>query len=384
MEKLARIRSRNTAAVSAVLAAGLLTSAMSPSAAVAEPTGTRDAGNSAVKAKVIGPTLNIGDPAPVLKPAKWLKGAPISAFEKGRVYVVEFWATWCGPCKANIPHLTAMAKKYRGKAEIIGVDIWESSDPTIKTLPRVEKFVKSQGAQMDYHVAADTTNNRIADAWMKAAGLSGIPSAFIVGKDGRIAWIGNPATGMDAVLAQVVNGNFDVAAARSRRDKQNGPEQEIENAFAAKDYAGALKLIDARVAGNPALENRYTYNRLVALAHLDLPEFKTRARKILAEASGDISIYQMLTSIFASGKDLTPEGYRFGRTLVDEALVKKDREYLFLAMGAAIDSSLGDKVGAVKSQTAAVKAASTDAHCPPEFLEFLKKTLDKLKAEAGS
>ena len=112
--------------------------------------------------------LNIGDPAPVLQPAKWLKGMPIPRFEQGHVYVVEFWATWCGPCKANIPHLTALAKQYRGKVEVIGMDVWESPDPSIKTLPKVTAFVKSEGTHMDYHVAADATNNRVADAWLKA------------------------------------------------------------------------------------------------------------------------------------------------------------------------------------------------------------------------
>jgi hypothetical protein len=219
---------------------------------------------------------------------------------------------------------------------------------------------------------------------MKAAGLSGIPAAFIVGKDGRIAWIGNPATGMDKALAEIVDDKFDVAASRAQREKQNGPTQAIDNAFAAKDYALALKLVNAMIAKNPAVENGFAFYRLMALAHVDLPEFKTRARKALTDSSGEISVYQMLCSILASDKGLSPEAYRFGRSLVDEALLKKDREYLFLAMGAAIDTSLGDKAGAVRSQTAAVKAAQTDSHCPPEFLEFLRKTLDKLKAAAGS
>lgn len=201
------------------LSAGLTALLVLPAVATPRAPG-KAAAPTAPKTKAVGPTLNVGDPAPLLKPAKWLKGAPLPTFESGKVYVVEFWATWCGPCKANIPHLTAIAKQYQGKAEIIGVDIWESSDPTIQTLPRVEKFVKSQGAQMNYHVAADTTSNRIANAWMKAAGISGIPTAFIVGRDGSIAWIGNPATGMDKVLAKVVSGTFDVAGARALRDKQ--------------------------------------------------------------------------------------------------------------------------------------------------------------------
>jgi thiol-disulfide isomerase/thioredoxin len=334
-------------------------------------------------AKAIKP-LTIGESAPALQPAKWLKGAPIPRFEKGRIYVVEFWATWCGPCKANIPHLTEMAKKYKDKqVEIIGVDIWESSDPTIKTLPKVEAFVKSQGKQMDYHVAADGPDNRIANAWMKAAGEAGIPTAFVVGKDGKIAWIGNPALGLEAVLQQVIDDKFDVVSARSRRENQVGPLQAIQSALNAKDYPTALRLIDAEIAKKPEASRSYGMFRLVALAHTNLPSFKEQARELLTAAEGEISVYQMLCSIPASSKDLSPEAYQFGRTLVDEALLKKDREYMFFAMGAEIDASLGKREDAVRSQTAAVKAAETDTHCPPEFLEFLRKNLEKFKASSG-
>ena len=56
---------------------------------------------------------------------KWLKGEPVSAFVGGRVYVVEFWATWCGPCKRAIPHLTGLQQKYRADVTVIGVSVWE-------------------------------------------------------------------------------------------------------------------------------------------------------------------------------------------------------------------------------------------------------------------
>jgi thiol-disulfide isomerase/thioredoxin len=54
------------------------------------------------------PTLKIGDRAPVLESISWLQGDPVTKYEPRRVYVVEFWATWCPPCTKAIPHLTAI------------------------------------------------------------------------------------------------------------------------------------------------------------------------------------------------------------------------------------------------------------------------------------
>jgi thiol-disulfide isomerase/thioredoxin len=53
------------------------------------------------------------DPAPPLKVSKWLKGEEVKRFEPGKVYVVEFWATWCGPCIAFMPHLAELQAESR-------------------------------------------------------------------------------------------------------------------------------------------------------------------------------------------------------------------------------------------------------------------------------
>lgn len=326
--------------------------------------------------------LNVGDPAPALKPAKWLKGAPISGFEKGHVYVVEFWATWCGPCKANIPHLTAMAKKFAGKVSIVGVNIWESPDPSIPTLSKVAQFVKAQGARMEYHVAADGNDRRVANAWMKSAGEEGLPQSFIVGKDGRIAWIGDP-TQLETVLTQVTEDRFDVAAARANRALEVEVTRPIAEAKEKKDWKGLLRLTETQMAAHPEIATRYGYDHLLAQFHLDLSAGRAEAESILAETGNAIGIYQMIASIFATEKDLSKATYTYGRSLVDAALAKKEREYLFLSMGAEIDESLGDHEAALRSQTEAVRIGSQDPHCSPEFLAFLKKRLADLKRKSS-
>src|SRR6266568_1760611 len=58
-------------------------------------------------------SLKPGDLAPALTVTKWLQGRPVPKFEPGGVYVVEFWATWCGPCIAFMPHLAELQARYR-------------------------------------------------------------------------------------------------------------------------------------------------------------------------------------------------------------------------------------------------------------------------------
>src|SRR5438270_13996920 len=60
-------------------------------------------------------SLKIGDPAPPLKASRWLQGDEVRAFEPGKVYVVEFWATWCGPCIAFMPSLAELQAEYKDK-----------------------------------------------------------------------------------------------------------------------------------------------------------------------------------------------------------------------------------------------------------------------------
>ncbi len=158
-------------------------------------------------------TLSIGDPAPALKCAKWVKGDAVAGFDPAKLYVVEFWATWCGPCKASIPHLTEMAHKYK-QVTFIGMDVSEHAADKVAT---VTKFVTGMGDQMDYHVAMDTDEAFMNKNWMAAAGQTGIPTAFLV-QAGKIIWIGHPMGGLEGTLAEVVAGKFDQAKAKVRAD----------------------------------------------------------------------------------------------------------------------------------------------------------------------
>jgi len=324
--------------------------------------------------------LNIGDLAPPISAGAWYKGQPIQSFEPGRVYVVEFWATWCTPCKANIPHLTELAHQYRGKVQVTGISIWESTDPTNRTyLQKVEKFVKSEGPKMDYTVAADVPQGTTAKRWMTAAGLSGIPASFIVGRDQKIAWIGYPLQ-LDGVLKQVLAGTFDSKAARTRRDLETSVIHPIQEAMESKNFKKAITLIDAAVLSKPEMKRAYDYDRLVALYHVDPIQAQKNSDDIIRDSGKDIGAYRMICSILATQPGLPKSSYEYGKRLIEDALKQGQMGYLFLAMECDVYTNLGDHAGAVSTQAAAVAAAEIDSHAPRDFVLDMQKKLKRLRA----
>jgi thiol-disulfide isomerase/thioredoxin len=174
----------------------------------------------------MGQTLSIGDKAPALEVSQWVKGDKIERLEKDQTYVVEFWATWCGPCKVSIPHLTELQKKYQDKGvKIIGVSVMET-DPK-----DVEPFVKKMGDKMEYSVAIDdmpkgddANPGKMAKNWLMASQSEGIPTAFIV-KTGKIAWIGHPMD-LEERLEKVISPKFDFAKAISEAREEKAKELE--------------------------------------------------------------------------------------------------------------------------------------------------------------
>ena len=205
--------------------------------------------------------LTIGSKAPQLDIEHWVsngngKFKPVKKFEAGKVYVVEFWATWCGPCVESMPHLAATQEKYADK----GVQLISVSDEDLDT---VEGFLKRpvRGSDKDdkentygkltsaYCLTTDPDKSVNAD-YMDAAGQNGIPTCFIVGKSGQIEWIGHPMD-MDEPLEKVVGDSWDRAEYLAKFKKEHQKEQ-LLNVLMAKvsrpmqsgNTKAALKLLD--------------------------------------------------------------------------------------------------------------------------------------------
>ncbi len=178
----------------------------------------------------------IGGPAPALKDLQWVKGGPV-VIKPGKIYVVEFWATWCPPCRASIPHLTKIQKDYKDKdVVVIGI--------SNEKMDKVKPFVEKMGDKMDYNVAVDS-GRATSKLYMEALGVRGIPHAFVINKKGILVWQGHPMAGMESVLDGVIAGNFDPVAYEKKQKEEQAKRQKLVNTF--NKYFSLLK--DASTAG---------------------------------------------------------------------------------------------------------------------------------------
>jgi thiol-disulfide isomerase/thioredoxin len=108
----------------------------------------------------------------------------------GKPLLLEFWATWCPPCRKSIPHLNEIHAKYKDRGLMV-VGVTDEPNALIK------KFQKE--VPMDYAVATDT-GGRLNEKM----GISGIPHAFLVNRSGEIVWQGHPNRLTDADIEKIL------------------------------------------------------------------------------------------------------------------------------------------------------------------------------------
>lgn len=111
---------------------------------------------------------------------------------KGKVTLVDFWASWCGPCRAEIPKLQALKAKYGDKFDVLGVAVWDNPDDTRKAMEQME---------ITWPVIIGTEQlNQPTDLY----GIKGIPHIIIFGPDGTILSRGLTGDDLAKKLAEVL------------------------------------------------------------------------------------------------------------------------------------------------------------------------------------
>lgn len=353
-------------------------------------------------------TLTIGSDAPALDVEHWVqdgngKFKPVTKFENDKVYVVEFWATWCGPCVASMPHLAQLQKDFADK----GVQIVSISDEDLET---VEDFLEREVAaqkgenkdeEKDANEAKPQTYKELTSAYclttdpdrsstqdyMRAAGQNGIPCAFIVGKDQKIEWIGHPMA-MDDVLTSVVEGKWDrdtFAAEFKKQQEMNLLMGQIAAAMRSGKPQVALTKLEKvlETTEDPAMKKQLKLMQLqILMSDNNSPD---QLAELLPQAYEDNAENPMLINMIAwtfyekfdSGVFTSKDLVKASRAAAEKAAEQADDDSkaAILDTVAHLQYADGDAKAALTTQQKAVELADDD------LKDQLKAFLDELKEE---
>ena len=128
----------------------------------------------------------VGQSLPKLS-VQWLDKKPET---EGKPMIVEFWATWCPPCRSSIPHLNEIYAKYKDKGlQIVGI--------TDEDRAKIKKFEKE--VPIEYAVGLDANGK-----YAKPFGIQGIPHAVLVDKTGKVVWEGHPMSLKESQIEELL------------------------------------------------------------------------------------------------------------------------------------------------------------------------------------
>lgn len=165
--------------------------------------------------------LAIGFPAPAIGIDDWVHPgtvrpvAPFTAFEPGKIYVLEFWATWCPYSRAAVPLLAVLQERHAADGVVvIGLAV-DFPGSLRGFLAEADPDVRDLAALAGRYCLAVDPDGSVQTAFMDAISEQSLPTAFIVGREGLVEWIGH-AQDLEDPLGRVVAGTWDRAAFADR------------------------------------------------------------------------------------------------------------------------------------------------------------------------
>lgn len=316
--------------------------------------------------------LLVGSIAPPLRVEEFVKGEPVDRIEHGIVHVIEFWATWCGPCRESIPALTGLQARFP-EVRVIGVAVWEDDG-----IDGVRAYVDEMGDAMGYRVAVDApappdasgspNDGVMVRTWLAPAYVQGIPYVMVVDTDGCIAWSGYPHDLAEDDIAAIVAGAFDRDEAAARQKEQMDREL-VRETYALEaalqrldpdDAAAAVAAYDEAFNACPELEWSQVggVGKLVQLARLDDDAADRYADRLAAQAGDEPFGLLRLATYIAGLTGWGRPGPRLARKGLEILAAAKERGIRPAAAAAEIERDLGCPAEAMDAELEAVLLAA--------------------------
>jgi thiol-disulfide isomerase/thioredoxin len=290
---------------------------------------------------------------------EWIRGTAPTAWEPGKVYILECWATWCGPCLAAIPHVDALYDKYESKGlRVIGMNVWEDGKDM------VADFVKKKGDGMSYPISYTGKGGAFETEWLKPAEVRGIPHAFVI-KNGKVLFTTHPMQISESVIEDLLAGGdgeakavATIQAEAKKREETSKLVQAFSTAARAKDTDGMVKAMEDIKANDAKSPYLPMFNIQVLLAKSDWAALTTAL-----EEPGDAQTAQMTIGSLAQAalkEDAMPEPLKKSITAKFASQLKEKAHSVQLVMLARLQWTQGEKEPALATGRRAVEFAKSE------------------------
>jgi thiol-disulfide isomerase/thioredoxin len=344
------------------------------------------------------PTLKIGDPAPPIRVETWVRGQPLTLFEKGRVYVVDFWATWCGGCIMAFPHLNAIAEQYKDKVSFVSVDVYEDIDGKIDDpAAKVKSFLETPPAQpLKLPVAVDGNANTMRDTYIKSLRRMGLPTTYVIDQDGRVAWVDVNIDHLSWVLDEVLAKRWDLNKAAAIMEQRDKIDDGWMATFREKDSVKKAKLVRSLLTESEKFEDQFpdrkdavAFYKFMALLELDTSKLAAILEQMAADPRSRYINLSDAALLSLRRKDLSKATY-LAVVKVMQRCLKNEHPQLnncgpnstgYERLAAAYDMA-GDPVSAATNMEKALTLANEEK-VPADKIKELQTTLGKYKSAAA-
>lgn len=310
--------------------------------------------------------LEVGSPAPALAPKSMVKGQMPDLKTSVGCVIVHFLVSTEAPSRNSVSVMNRLHKEFGagGAVQIVGI-----FDEDVKD---VETFAKGSGAP-EYPVASDRDGSSRRE-WLGAAELKNLPQAFIVGRGGKILWIGNPNDStFDGVVRKAMSGRYDPAA----REKIEPALKAAKQCADVRNWGEAYKHFDEAIDVEPGVALDVVAERYkTTLLREGKPDAANAwlVQTTKKRFTSDLGAVYYLVNMLLTDPEVKPRNPETASQLIDLCTAKGGPG--ILSMRAKVANASGDMKKAVDLQTDAWMAA------PPEDKAIFKRQLDEYRAAA--